>query len=352
MATKRKPATRLKKSKLENLYRHRNEMYYARVKLNGKSKERSLGTKDYNTAADLLPEILTEMRGASDEHKAGTLAQSIHAEAHRDDPDLKQSTQHYYQQIAKSITATMPRGTLGKPLPRVTVGDLRAWRDLYAKKASRTRHNGALALLRRVWAHAIENKHTATNPAMVLKRLKPEKRMWQPPTKEQFAELVESIRDQGKSHSKATASAVEFLAYTGLRISEAQAVTWKDVGNDDIVRRIAKNDEIGTVPLIPAAKALLKRLTRAGVPHGPNDPVLLVKSPRIALEAACKRLGLEHIRVHDLRHIFATRCLESGVDFPTLAGWLGHKDGGILAAQVYGHLLPKHSASQAKTVKV
>jgi integrase len=351
MATKRKTATRLKKSKLENLFRHRNGTYYARVKVNGKSKERSLRTDDYNLAAALLTEIVRELRGACNEHQAGTLAEAILAEANREDADMKESTRHYYQQVAKSIMSTMPRGSLDKPLPRVTAGELRAWRDLYAKKASRTRHNGALALLRRVWVHAIENKQTATNPALSLKRLKPEKRMWQPPTKEQFAELVKSIEGQGKSHSKATASAVEFLAFTGLRISEAQSVTWGDIGKDDIVRRIAKNDEIGTVPLIPAANALLKRLKEAGVPHGPADAVLLVKSPRIALDAACKRLGMEHIRVHDLRHIFATRCLESGVDFPTLAGWLGHKDGGILAAQVYGHLVPKHSASQARKVK-
>ena len=38
MGTKRKPATRLKKSKLEDLYRHRKGPYYARVKVNGKSK--------------------------------------------------------------------------------------------------------------------------------------------------------------------------------------------------------------------------------------------------------------------------------------------------------------------------
>jgi len=32
-----------------------------------------------------------------------------------------------------------------------------------------------------------------------------------------------------------------------------------------------------------------------------------------------------------LRHLFATRCIESGVDIPTVSRWLGHKDGGALA---------------------
>jgi integrase len=53
---------------------------------------------------------------------------------------------------------------------------------------------------------------------------------------------------------------------------------------------------------------------------------------------------------HDLRHLFATRCIESGVDIPTVSRWLGHKDGGALAMKVYGHLRNQHSSSMAKLV--
>jgi integrase len=350
MTTARKTATRLKRSKLENLFRHANGLYYARVKVNGKSKERSLQTSDYNLAASLLPETLRELRGASEQHRAKTLANAIDAEANRDDPDLKPATRHYYQQVAKSIIETLPQPIAEKHLPKVTVGDLRLWRDIYAATASKTRHNGALALLRRVWHRAMERKEVASNPVDSLKRLKPDERHWYPPTKEKFAELVNSIRAQKKRHSEVTALAVEFLAYTGMRISEAQSVKWSDIRDGHIVRRIAKNDSMGKLPLIPAALNLLERMKEAGVPADGNDPVMRIKSPRIALEAACERIGIEHLRVHDLRHIFATRCLESGVDFPTLAGWLGHKDGGILAAKVYGHLVPDHSSKQAAKV--
>lgn len=40
---------------------------------------------------------------------------------------------------------------------------------------------------------------------------------------------------------------------------------------------------------------------------------------------------IEHV---NLRHLFATRCIESGVDIPTVLRWLGHKDGGALAMKV------------------
>ena len=60
--------------------------------------------------------------------------------------------------------------------------------------------------------------------------------------------------------------------------------------------------------------------------------------------------GVKRITHHDLRHLFATRCIESGVDIPTVSRWLGHKDGGALAMKVYGHLRDSHSTAMAQKV--
>jgi integrase len=53
---------------------------------------------------------------------------------------------------------------------------------------------------------------------------------------------------------------------------------------------------------------------------------------------------------HDLRHLFATRCIENGVDIPTVSRWLGHQDGGALCMKTDGHLRDEHSANEAKKV--
>jgi hypothetical protein len=37
----------------------------------------------------------------------------------------------------------------------------------------------------------------------------------------------------------------------------------------------------------------------------------------------------------------------SGIDFMTIARWVGHKDGGILIGKVYGHLSNEHAQLQA-----
>lgn len=112
-----------------------------------------------------------------------------------------------------------------------------------------------------------------------------------------------------------------------------------------------KNWEIRRVPMIPEMRKLLERLKAdCGEQEFLDNPVLKVRKFNRSLKRACKKLGIFHLTHHDLRHLFATRCIESGVDIPTVAKWLGHKDGGVLAMQTYGHLRDKHSANMAEKV--
>ena len=342
------------KSRVPCLVRHRGGNYYASAKVAGKVIRRTLDTDDYNIAKNRLPGVLAELRGALNASEAGTLGEAIHDEAHREDPAIKETTRHYYQQIASSlakVAAKLQVDPMGLSISRVTLAELRALMDKYAASAAATRYNGALALLRRTYARAIESGHVGSCLPDALKRIRPKKLKMDLPTAATFAVVVADINNQKKTHSKATAMAVEFLAYTGLRISEAQSLRWRDIKADHLVVRTAKNDDMRQVPLIPAALALVVRFRASVLPTEEDDPVMPIKSPRIALENACERLEIDHLRVHDLRHIFATRCIEAGVDLPTLAAWLGHKDGGVLCAQVYGHLCIKHSTGMAGRVK-
>jgi integrase len=76
--------------------------------------------------------------------------------------------------------------------------------------------------------------------------------------------------------------------------------------------------------------------------------VFYMASPRRALRSACAALDLPAMRVHDLRHFFATWCIESGIDIPTVAKWMGHKDGGALAMRTYSHIRDTHSLEAVK----
>ena len=71
-------------------------------------------------------------------------------------------------------------------------------------------------------------------------------------------------------------------------------------------------------------RELLDRFRQAR-PDEPSDTrVMRVTQSELAMKAAKKKAGIAHLTHHDLRHLFATRCIESGVDIPTVSRWLGH----------------------------
>ena len=84
--------------------------------------------------------------------------------------------------------------------------------------------------------------------------------------------------------------------------------------------------------------------------ESPTVHVLRVNEAQKAMNRAFDALGMERFTHHDLRHYFATTCMESGIDIPTFSKWLGHKDGGALAMKTYGHLRNEHSRAAARRV--
>lgn len=56
---------------------------------------------------------------------------------------------------------------------------------------------------------------------------------------------------------------------------------------------------------------------------------------------------LQRFGFHDARHHFVSLGVMSGIDYMTLARWVGHKNGGVLIGKVYGHLADEHRKAQA-----
>jgi len=223
--------------------------------------------------------------------------------------------------------------------------------------------NNTLGTLRQIIdvgmkAHKDSGGTIFENPAAELKRVKVKQKDLQLPEPSQFKGLVENIRKHSGGWGKYIADLVEFLTYGGMRIhSEAAWVAWEDVDwkrKEIIVRgdpvTATKNGEIRRVPIMPDMEILLTRLKdKLGIT--PQDRIMQIGECKQALARACKEIGIPKLTHHDLRHLFATRCIESGVDIPTVSRWLGHKDGGALAMKTYGHLRNEHSLAMAQKVK-
>jgi integrase len=149
------------------------------------------------------------------------------------------------------------------------------------------------------------------------------------------------------------ADLAEFLAYTGCRHEEALGVRVSDIDRnvrgflfiDGTKSQQAKRD----VPIaVPGLRELINRLKDRKMP---NDTLFDPKADCLQpMARACKRLSIPKIVQHELRHYFATVMIEEGVSFALLAEWLGHADGGVLAAKTYGHIRKVHATSEARRV--
>ena len=239
-------------------------------------------------------------------------------------------------------------------------GGLFAGRRLAA--ASERTVNLDIIMLRNVLKTAVDDGHLRELPRIKTLEASPvPKRPLVTPT--EFDGLLSSAREACQSNGQQVVDYLRFLAFSGAREQEALRVKWTDVdfqnqrvtiGSDGL----PKNWEARTVEFNPQLGALLREMDARRAPdclwmfpsprRGKRDEH--AKSFRESFKMARKAAGLDWLGFHDLRHYFCSVCVMAGIDFMTIAAWLGHKDGGILVGKVYGHLLDEHRQKAAKLV--
>jgi integrase len=164
---------------------------------------------------------------------------------------------------------------------------------------------------------------------------------------EEFDRLLEALDGAARTHAGLV---VRFLALSGMRIEEASLLEWAHVAEDrlNVPSSITKNGRPRAIPFIEGMPDVLAKLREVAT----NGRVLPQKRCYRTLRYACRLSGLPRLGHHSFRHLFATRCIESGVDVPTVARWMGHRDGGALLMKTYAHLLDDHSRRMAAKVVV
>lgn len=137
-------------------------------------------------------------------------------------------------------------------------------------------------------------------------------------------------------------AAVRLLMLTGARLREILNLRWEEVDLEHGALRLP-NSKTGkkTIYLPTAAVEIIKSLTRLGafVIAGESAGTKREK-PRADLKrpwaAICKRAGVSGIRIHDLRHTFASTGIGDQMGLPVIGILLGHADPST--TQKYAHL--------------
>ena len=334
------------------------------MRINGKLIRRSLKTNLISVAKLRLADLEKEERQRTQSAQAVANGKMTFGDALavfkarvEADPALKPKTKEYCRWRSAALLKSWP-GLKDLDVVRITPADCREWSAKNAGQTSSSSHNYTVSILRRVFAIAMESGARYDNPALGAQRVKQRtKKRIELPEYSQFERLVAEVLNSGSGHAKPASELVQFLAYGGFRIGEAKFVTWGDCdfNRGEITVRGdpetgTKNSEIRRVPMIPDMRKLLERLKSEHPDDTPETPIMRVWECQKSIDRATRVLGMRRITHHDLRHLFATRCIESGVDIPTVSRWLGHKDGGALAMKTYGHLRNEHSQRMAKMV--
>jgi integrase len=366
--------------------------YYARVTLHGKQKWFSLDTDVFSVAKLRLGDKIAEVdkqRGTVAHVAAGkaTLGEiiEVYLARTRANPDFRPATVSSRITALKKLTKTW-KGIEGLEPKQITPAAIFDWVSKFktegtnffppgAKRAIRgnsaTSVNRAVDTLRRLMDIAIEQGQIHSNPVLVRptngrlkKKITPKK--LQLPSMVQVGKLIAAMEDNGSpgGWGKEAADLCRFLMMTGARIGEVPFTVWRDVDWDRQQLHLPgyKTDASDRfIPLFAPLQQLLKAIierrksaARFAVDGKallePGDPILRLKECQKSIDAACLKTKVPRLTHHDFRHLFATICIESGVDIPTVAGWLGHHDGGVLAMQTYGHLRREHSQLAAAKV--
>ena len=157
------------------------------------------------------------------------------------------------------------------------------------------------------------------------------------------------------------------VAYTGMRVGEALALTWGDIGADTILVRGTKSSAaFRSVPLLPepaaalrswkAAQAREKLLLGAGWSAG--DLVFTTgdgkpqgaSHARRDLVRALRKANLPTSRpFHSFRHSMATRLINRGVPLAVVSKIIGHSSIQV-TADIYGHIEPAITAEAMASV--
>lgn len=255
-----------------------------------------------------------------------------------------------------------------KQLASIKPIDIQEWiTGLEASGLSASRIRNAFFTLRPCLESAVQSGFISKSPCISIKLPRPHSRDMQFLTVEQVRAVAEQVPERDRT-------LVYALAFSGLRWSEAVALSRKRInlqqGCIEVVEAIVevnghheagepKSYEHRTVALPDFLKQMLVDHLRAYVGLDPNAFVFTTRSGKLLRSRnwrhrvwipALRAAGLpESIRIHDLRHSCASLLLAEGATAKAVQEHLGHKSM-VTTVDRYAHLMPQEPSRIAKAL--
>ena len=208
---------------------------------------------------------------------------------------------------------------------------------------SRYQANRSLALMSKMFnlAELWGLRPDGSNPCRHVKRYKEEKRERYLSTDE-LGQLGEALRkcEREGSEDQSVINLIRLLVFTGCRLTEIQTLKWDYVNLDNGVLRLPDSKTGAKIVHIggPAVGVLGKIERLDGNPWVINGRFANthLQSPQRSWQRIRARAGLDNVRMHDLRHTFASVAVSGGQGLPMIGKMLGHTQ--VQTTARYAHL--------------
>lgn len=165
-----------------------------------------------------------------------------------------------------------------------------------------------------------------------------------------LGELLTDDQTAGGCLKSTIASAVTLLLLTGCRASEVAGLQWQDVRGNRIKLRDSKTGP-RTVWLGDYARAVIEALPRhRNIPLVFSDPARGTQLLKLSnyWPSIRNRAGLSNVRLHDLRHTFASHAAMNRETLSMIGRLLGHRS--LSSTSRYAHLGDEHISDAAQQI--
>jgi len=233
----------------------------------------------------------------------------------------------------------------GKNIHEITTWAIEKLKTKRKEEVKPASVNRELALLKHMFAKAVEWNKVKENPSRKVKLLKGAVMRVRYLMPGEFQTLLSNCADFLKP-------IVTVAVHTGMRRGEILGLRWDRV---DLEQRIitvidTKNGERKDIPMDETVRTLLQGLERkeeyvfSNAKGKPFDKMTI----HFAFHKAMKQTGITDFRFHDLRHTFASNLVMAGVKIEKVQKLMGHKL--LTMTQRYAHLAPGYLAESVKVL--
>jgi len=337
---------------MSSLYRRpkKDGIYWLSYRQHGKSFCRSLKTRDKSTAIYYKAEIDRNLIEGRHDVPTQNAECGLALTEYMTFNELRR-TRAVNQMVQSRIDKFLKWSQVVR-IGQITEARLQEYLNMRLQEVSAYEANNIIVGLKGWLNWCVRSHIIAENPIAGIKKFKIPETTRRFLSKDQIVAVLKAAADPGiyTDHKPTLLPFVATAIYAGLRKTELFNLEWTDI---DFTRNVltvrnkagftTKSKKNRTIELHPKLKAILAKHKKD------TGRCFDVTNFRRIFGRIARAIKMPDLKIHELRHTFASQALMAGIPMPTVSKWLGHAS--FSTTQIYCHIAKTHERSEIRRLK-